>query len=353
MCCVMPPASPATTLAWRIASSSEVLPWSTWPITVTTGGRGASLPDVGSLGCAKNSCSLKPVSCTSKPNSAATFAAVATSIEVLIETIVPSAISLRWTSGAFEPSWRARSPTEICPSMRNTRRWSDADRAAAGRFSASRRLRRGEAAVRGSTVTWRRTGARPTAWRASVSCSRRLTTSRTSLRWRPERSGPGARSGASGARRSPPLGRALSRSSACAAIGRRAGSGSGTTIAGSSGWGSGSSEMGSGSGSTAIGSRSDAAATSSTIGSGAGSGAAFLRRRITAPPAPDCTRRSVTTEVGSAVLPSFSRNSAAVSSSTAAIGLFSSIPTSAARSTIAARSMPSSSASLYALMFAT
>ena len=33
----MPPASPDTTLAWRSASSSEVLPWSTWPITVTTG----------------------------------------------------------------------------------------------------------------------------------------------------------------------------------------------------------------------------------------------------------------------------------------------------------------------------
>ena len=42
MCWVMPPASPATTFVSRIASSSEVLPWSTWPITVTTGGRGAS-----------------------------------------------------------------------------------------------------------------------------------------------------------------------------------------------------------------------------------------------------------------------------------------------------------------------
>jgi hypothetical protein len=29
-----------TTLALRIASSSEVLPWSTWPMMVTTGGRG-------------------------------------------------------------------------------------------------------------------------------------------------------------------------------------------------------------------------------------------------------------------------------------------------------------------------
>ena len=32
MCCVMPPASPATTLAWRMVSSSVVLPWSTWPM---------------------------------------------------------------------------------------------------------------------------------------------------------------------------------------------------------------------------------------------------------------------------------------------------------------------------------
>ena len=39
MCCVMPPASPAATPVWRMASSSDVLPWSTWPMTVTTGGR--------------------------------------------------------------------------------------------------------------------------------------------------------------------------------------------------------------------------------------------------------------------------------------------------------------------------
>ena len=36
----MPPASPGATPVWRMASSNEVLPWSTWPMTVTTGGRG-------------------------------------------------------------------------------------------------------------------------------------------------------------------------------------------------------------------------------------------------------------------------------------------------------------------------
>ena len=42
MCWVMPPASPATTLALRMRSSSLVLPWSTWPMTVMTGGRGSA-----------------------------------------------------------------------------------------------------------------------------------------------------------------------------------------------------------------------------------------------------------------------------------------------------------------------
>src|SRR6266576_832213 len=42
MCWVMPPASPAATLDLRMTSSSVVLPWSTWPMIVTTGGRGLS-----------------------------------------------------------------------------------------------------------------------------------------------------------------------------------------------------------------------------------------------------------------------------------------------------------------------
>ena len=39
MCCVIPPASVSTTDDSRIASRSVVLPWSTWPMIVTTGGR--------------------------------------------------------------------------------------------------------------------------------------------------------------------------------------------------------------------------------------------------------------------------------------------------------------------------
>jgi hypothetical protein len=39
MCCVIPPASPAATCVSRMASSIDVLPWSTWPMIVTTGAR--------------------------------------------------------------------------------------------------------------------------------------------------------------------------------------------------------------------------------------------------------------------------------------------------------------------------
>ncbi|RMZ57705.1 hypothetical protein APUTEX25_001905 [Auxenochlorella protothecoides] len=42
MCWVMPPASRAASAVRRSASSSVVFPWSTWPITATTAGRGAA-----------------------------------------------------------------------------------------------------------------------------------------------------------------------------------------------------------------------------------------------------------------------------------------------------------------------
>lgn len=50
MCCVMPPNSSSTTRVCLKVSSNVVLPWSTWPIMVTTGWRGiASLGLAGGL----------------------------------------------------------------------------------------------------------------------------------------------------------------------------------------------------------------------------------------------------------------------------------------------------------------
>ena len=75
----MPPASFDVTDVLRIASSKEVLPWSTCPITVTTGGRSAKF-----LGSSSNSgISVKSTSggssSTAIPNSSAIKEAVSKS----------------------------------------------------------------------------------------------------------------------------------------------------------------------------------------------------------------------------------------------------------------------------------
>ncbi len=85
MCCVMPPASPAATLALRMTSSSEVFPWSTWPMTVTTGARGTraapgASPDVVSLTeRVSSSSSSNDTTAASTPISLAIWTAVAAS----------------------------------------------------------------------------------------------------------------------------------------------------------------------------------------------------------------------------------------------------------------------------------
>src|SRR5690349_16897585 len=66
MCCVIPPASVATTRALRIASSSVVLPWSTWPMIVTTGGR-ACRASSGSSNACERSRTLTPDSTETGP----------------------------------------------------------------------------------------------------------------------------------------------------------------------------------------------------------------------------------------------------------------------------------------------
>ncbi len=77
MCCVMPPASPSATLVERMASRSEVLPWSTCPIKVTTGARTTTFSSPPSASAASSICSTsKATFSTWCSNSAATSAAV-------------------------------------------------------------------------------------------------------------------------------------------------------------------------------------------------------------------------------------------------------------------------------------
>ena len=84
MCWVMPPASPAATLVERMASSSEVLPWSTWPITVTTGARGASVAGSSATSNTPSSTSASATRLTVWPSSSAISWAVSASITSLI-----------------------------------------------------------------------------------------------------------------------------------------------------------------------------------------------------------------------------------------------------------------------------
>ena len=113
MCCVMPPASPLATRVRRMESSSDVLPWSTWPITVTTGGRG-SASDSRSRPCASASSASGSSSFAAFalwPISSTTIIAVSWSSTWLMVTIVPSFIITLMTSAALTDILWASSAT--------------------------------------------------------------------------------------------------------------------------------------------------------------------------------------------------------------------------------------------------
>src|SRR3989344_2116220 len=111
MCWVMPPASFSATLVLRIASSSLVLPWSTWPMTVTTGGRSALL-SILILCCVAPA--LRSVSIViSWPRVAATSLATAAAIRWLIVARIPFFISSLIRSEDLTWILSERSLTEI------------------------------------------------------------------------------------------------------------------------------------------------------------------------------------------------------------------------------------------------
>ena len=111
MCWVMPPASPAATSVWRMASSSEVLPWSTWPMIVTTGGRPTRSSSASSnVGSASTSSAACTISIFLSNSSASTSIASSESVCVSV-AISPSSISFLITSGELRPSDSATSLT--------------------------------------------------------------------------------------------------------------------------------------------------------------------------------------------------------------------------------------------------
>ena len=94
MCCVIPPASPAITLALRILSNNEVLPWSTCPITVTIGGRVTISSSLSSSSALIASTTSALTYSVLKPNSSATILIVSASRRWLIETMIPILIQV-------------------------------------------------------------------------------------------------------------------------------------------------------------------------------------------------------------------------------------------------------------------
>src|SRR5262252_1057030 len=96
----MPPASPPATLVDRMASRSEVLPWSTWPMMVTTGGRGYSMAGSSALSNRPSSTSDSATRRTEWPSSSAMSWAVSASIVSVILAIWPCFIRSLITSTA-------------------------------------------------------------------------------------------------------------------------------------------------------------------------------------------------------------------------------------------------------------
>ena len=110
MCWVMPPASPAMTLVLRMLSSSEVLPWSTWPMTVTTGGRSVMSSSLTSAP-SRTSSPYSLRNSISRSYSAASSSMLSFSRRWLMVAMMPMPKSLPISSWARVPSLSASSCT--------------------------------------------------------------------------------------------------------------------------------------------------------------------------------------------------------------------------------------------------
>ena len=111
MCWVIPPASPATTSVSRIASSSEVLPWSTCPMIVTTGARSVRSSSASwNSGSTSTSSAAWTISISLSNSSASTW--IASSERVCVSVAIsPRDISFLITSGTATPRYSATSLT--------------------------------------------------------------------------------------------------------------------------------------------------------------------------------------------------------------------------------------------------
>src|SRR5499426_1856394 len=144
MCCVMPPNSFSATFDLRMASSSDVLPWSTWPMTVTTGGRRLNC-DGSRSSSSTTSPSTERIS-TSTLNLSATSLAAVGSRSSLTVAITPSSSRALITSPDFRRIFSASSPTVTDSGTRMSSRRTSAG-GAAGSSTATDALAAGDTAA--------------------------------------------------------------------------------------------------------------------------------------------------------------------------------------------------------------
>src|SRR5437764_929701 len=111
MCCVMPPASVATTRALRIASRSVVLPWSTWPMIVTTGGRAWRASSGSSNSSGSSSSSAACLIVISRPTSVAISSTSSSLSDCVAVRIWPRPMRILMMFGIETPSACERSRT--------------------------------------------------------------------------------------------------------------------------------------------------------------------------------------------------------------------------------------------------
>ena len=132
MCWVMPPASPAATSVSRIASSSEVLPWSTWPMIVTTGARGSSCSSVSSNSISSAVSSAAWTISISLSNSSARIWIVSSASVCVTIAISPRLMSFLMISGMATPRYSPTSLTVEPELILMTSAFSEATSCAAG-----------------------------------------------------------------------------------------------------------------------------------------------------------------------------------------------------------------------------
>ena len=140
MCWVIPPASPAATSVSRIASSSEVLPWSTWPMIVTTGGRSARSSSA-SVKVGASGSSSAAVTISSLRSYSSAIALIESSVRVWVRVAIsPIVISFLITSAGASPSDSATSRT-VAPELTLVASGSTASALGGGSSSSGRRRR--------------------------------------------------------------------------------------------------------------------------------------------------------------------------------------------------------------------